>query len=149
MGCQPRGFGKRLKMATATFILGLCGAGKSWLADRIIADTKFDEGFLCDSAQHAALIKALRSGQTCVVIEIAYCKEDARLQIVQEITEAVPNVTINWLCIENDLSRANKNCRERMNKLDPDGHIEINKRISPVYTYPVGAVVFRMWTREP
>lgn len=136
-------------MATVTFILGLCGAGKTWLADRIIAGAKFDEGFLLDPAQHAALIKALRSGQNCVVVEIAYCQEVARQQIVEEVTRAVPNVTVNWLCIENDLVRANKNCRERTNKGSPDGHVAINGRVSSVYTYPEGGVILRMWTREP
>jgi hypothetical protein len=136
-------------MATVTFILGLCGAGKTWLADRIIADAKFDEGFLCDPAKHAALIRALSSGQNCVVVEIAYCQEAPRQQIAQEVTGAVLNVTVNWLCIENDLVKANKNCRERTNKGDPDGHIEINGRVSRVYTYPEGGVILSMWTREP
>jgi len=136
-------------MATVTFILGLCGAGKTWLADRIVADAKFDEGFLREPVQHAGLIRALRSGQNCVVVEIAYCYEAARQQIVQEVTGAVPNVAVNWLCIENDLVKANKNCRERTNKRYPDEHVEINGRVSPMYTYPEGGVILRMWTREP
>jgi hypothetical protein len=135
-------------MATVTFILGLCGAGKTWLADRIVAGAKFDEGFLNDSTQHAALIAALRSGQDCVVVEIAYCQEAGRQQIVQELAGAIPNATINWLCIENDLFRANKNCRERTNKGDAEGHVAINRRVSPVYTYPEGGVILHMWTRE-
>ncbi len=39
-------------MATVTFILGLCGAGKTWLADSMISDgkaaRKFDEGFIVE-----------------------------------------------------------------------------------------------------
>ncbi len=135
-------------MATVTFILGLCGAGKTWLSDRIVSGAKFDEGFLNDPTQHAALIEALRSGRDCVVVEIAYCQEAARQQIVQELASAVPNVSITWFCIENDLFRANKNCRERTNKGDADGHVEINRRVSSVYTYPEGGVILRMWTRE-
>ena len=134
-------------MATVTFILGLCGAGKTWLADRIIAGAKFDEDFLNDLNQHAALIEALLSGRDCVVVEIAYCREAARQQIVQELV-AVPNVMIKWLCIENDLFRANKNCRERTNKGHADGHVAINRGVSPEYTYPEGGVILRMWTRE-
>ncbi len=132
-----------------TFILGLCGAGKTWLADRTVASAKFDEGFLNDPTQHAALIEALRSGQDCVVVEIAYCQEVARKQIIEELAGAVPNAAIRWLCIENDLFRANKNCRERTNKGDADGHIEINGRVSPVYTYPEAGTVLRMWTMNP
>jgi hypothetical protein len=62
----------------------------------------------------------------------------------------MPGVRINWLCIENDLSKANKNCRERTNKEDLGGrkHIEINGRLSPDYTYPGGAIILKMWTKE-
>ena len=135
-------------MATVTFILGLCGSGKTWLADRIVAARKFDEQFLKDQAQHAALIEALSSGNDSVVVEIAYCREDARQEIVSEITGAVPNVKINWLCIENDLYRANKNCRERANKPDSEGHIRFNHEVSSSYAYPDGAVILKMWTKE-
>ncbi len=82
------------------------------------------------------------------MVEIAYCQEAGRQQIVQELAGAIPNATINWLCIENDLFRANKNCRERTNKGDAEGHVAINRRVSPVYTYPEGGVILHMWTRE-
>ena len=59
-------------VATVTFILGLCGAGKTWLADRVVAGARFDEGFTSNPTHHAALIEALPSGQDCVVVEIAY-----------------------------------------------------------------------------
>lgn len=135
-------------MATVTFILGLCGAGKTWLANRIVAGAKFDEGFLNDRTQHDALIADLRSGQDCVVVEIVYCQEEQRQTIRTELTSAVPDVSIRWLCIENDLYRANKNCRERTNKGDAERHVMINRMLSPVYTYPEGGVIFRMWTKE-
>jgi hypothetical protein len=133
-------------MASVTFILGLCGAGKTWLADRM-GIRKSDEGFLNSPAQHAALIKALHSGQDCVVVEIAYCLEEGRALIVKELAHAVPTATIKWLCIENDLAKANKNCRERTNKGGAEGHIVINNSVSPHYTYPEGAEVLSMWTR--
>jgi hypothetical protein len=126
----------------------LCGAGKTWLADRIVAASKFDEGFLNDPGQHAALVSALRSGQDCVVIEIAYCQEVARQAIVSELATEVPGAIVRWLCIENDLFRANKNCHERTNKGDAAGHVGINSRVSPVYTYPEGSEILRMWTKD-
>lgn len=135
-------------MKIVTFILGLCGAGKTHLADRIIADQKFDEGFLNDQTQHKALIAALSHGKDCVVIEIAYCEREARQSIVDKLNASVRGVTIRWLCIENDLYRANKNCHERTNKGDAKGHVEINQRVSAIYTYPDDAVVLKMWTRE-
>ena len=142
---------RKVIMPTVTFILGLCGSGKTWLAERIIADRTFDEGFICDKTQHVALIDALRSGGDCVVVEIHYCRQSDRNTIVAELRAAVPEVRINWLCIENDLSRANKNCRERTNKVsDPDGekHVGINGRLSPGYSYPDGGGVLKMWTKS-
>lgn len=133
-------------MATATFIVGLCGSGKTWLADRIVAGRKFDEGFFDAQEQHRALIAELTRGNDCVVVEIAYCHDEARHRIISELKDAVPNVKINWLCIENDLYRANKNCRER-EKGDPETHVRINHNLSRSYTYPDGAVILKMWTK--
>jgi hypothetical protein len=135
-------------MATVTFILGLCGSGKTWLADRIIAAKKFDEGFAIEQPQRNALITELNLGNDCVVVETAYCRETARRQIVGKLTSEVTNLKINWLCIENDLYRANKNCRERTNKGDPEGHVNNNLRLSPDYTYPESAVILKMWTKQ-
>lgn len=135
-------------MATLTFILGLCGSGKTWLADRIVAARKFDEGFLRDADQHAALFECLRNNQDCVVVEISYCDASYRKQILEKLKTAnIPGMTITWLCIENDLYRANKNCRERTNKGDPEEHIKINQELSRFYTYPDGGVILKMWTK--
>ncbi len=136
-----------VNMAAVTFILGLCGSGKTWLADRVVAVGKFDEGFLNDHAQHNALIAVLHCGKDCVVVEIAYCREEERKKIVSELTVAVPDVKINWLCIEKDLYKANKNCRERTDKGDPEGHVKINGNVNPYYTYPDGGVILKMWTK--
>ncbi len=81
-----------------------------------------------------------------MAVEIHYCWPECRNQIIRELRAAVPDVRIEWLCIENDLQKANKNCLERP-KGDPDRHIEINSRLSPRYTYPDGAKILKMWTK--
>jgi hypothetical protein len=134
-------------MTTVTFILGLCGSGKSWLADRIVAAGKFDEGFFGDCAKYDVLVEKLSRGNDCVVVEIEYCRQEHRQEIVSQVSRAVPGVNINWLCIENDLFKANKNCRERSNKGDPEAHIAINERLSQSYTYPDDGVIFKTWTK--
>ncbi len=133
-------------MATVTFVLGLCASGKTWLAERIMAVAKFDESFLNTPEDHEALIALLKHGKDCVVVEIGYCNQTHRDAIVKELTTAVPDAKINWLCIENDLPKANKNCWERKDKGDPEGHSRINQRVSPLYTYPEGAVIMKMWS---
>jgi hypothetical protein len=133
-------------MPKVTFILGLCGSGKSHLAAGIAAGAKFDEGFLLDEEQHQALFAALRSGEDCVVVEFAYVLAEERRKILAEIEGAVPGVDVEWLCIENHLARANKNCRER-DKGDAEWHVRINEYYWPRYTYPEGSEVRAMWTK--
>jgi len=102
-------------MPTVTFVLGLCGSGKSWLADRIPADIKFHDGFwLAErrSANVAALIGTLRGGGEAVIVEIAFCWAPARQEILQALF-AVPDLSVRWICIENDLRKANANCLRR------------------------------------
>lgn len=137
-------------MPTVTFVLGLCGAGKSWLADRIIAKAKFDEGFLLpDRVEEnvTALISTLREGGDAVVVEIGFCQAGPRAAIVKALAD-VRDLHVRWLCIENDLQKANKNCLERQHPGDPRIQIDINGRLSPAYSYPDGAVLLRMWTRQ-
>ena len=72
---------------TVTFILGYAGSGKSWLVDRLVADTKFDDDFLSDKAKHKALIAALQAGRDCVVVEIAYCERGEREKVAKSIAD--------------------------------------------------------------
>jgi hypothetical protein len=136
-------------MATVTFILGYCGSGKTHLADEMVRDrgvVKFDEGFLNDPGQHAALIDALKQGRDCVVIEIEYCVPSSRDAIVAELKRAVPNVVVEVIYFEADLAKANANCWRRKNKEDPEGHIWINSvRIGQRYTIPPGAAVLKIF----
>jgi hypothetical protein len=125
-----------------TFIVGYCGSGKSHLADQMQADLgirKFDEGFLDDANQHAELIQALRAAVDCVVVEIHYCLEECRRDIVRELEPAVPGLTIEWVYFEVDIEKANQNCRRRT-KNDPMGreHMAINRRIGLRYKIPAG-----------
>ena len=88
-------------MPTATFILGLCGSGKSWHADRIAADVKFHEGFWLPDRQQAnvaAVLGTLRGGGDVVVTEIAFCAASEREKIIS-LLGAVPHAGLRWVCI--------------------------------------------------
>jgi hypothetical protein len=139
-------------MPTVTFILGLCGSGKSKFAELLKDVNLIDERFFDRKDE---LIKALTAGKNCAIVEIALCKEDMRDQIVRDLQGSVPNLKINWVCIENDLAKANANCkRERKDKdpadYNPAGHIHMNTQIyGPAYTYPEGAIILKMWPYAP
>jgi hypothetical protein len=132
------------KISKVTIILGLCGSGKTWHADRLIREgkalKKFDENFLSRDfpGQPEELVQELRSGNDCVVVEIAFCLAPDREAFLTWLKAEVPDVVVEWLCIENDLEKANKNCRARPGK-DAEEHIAINLKVSPNYKYPDNA----------
>lgn len=131
-----------MTMAKAIFVLGLCGSGKTHLAEDIKQRNPAiflkDEGFNIDFEEnYQTLVKNLREGKDCIVIEIEFCcREDLRELIEQKLRRDLPEVKIVWKCFENDIEKANKNVLNRKNKADAEGHTEINSRVSKCYTYP-------------
>lgn len=133
-------------MATVTVIIGLCGSGKSRVANRIVGATLFDEGVAPGWPNCRPFHEALAAGKDCAIVEIAYCVEAKRVKFVNEILTKYPGTTFNWICLENNPAVANTNCRE-----DPartmeqiEGNIAQNARMTAVYTYPPGAVVLKI-----
>ena len=76
-----------------------------------------------------------------IVVEAAYCRATAREWIAAWIAREASGTTIEWICFENDLTTANENCRKRTDKGHADGHVDINNRLSPDYTYPAQAQI--------
>lgn len=104
-----------------------------------------EEGFLTNYAEHERLIKELRAGRDCVVVEVYYCLERFRRMIETEINLFAPGAVIEYRCFENDLARANENCRKRPDKRDPKDHVLLNEQISPQYKCPEGASVEKIF----
>lgn len=139
-------------MAKVIFILGLSGSGKTHLAKEMIKKspaTIMDEGFNVDfNKNYKKLISVLLKGEDCIVIEIELCyEEDLRKQIKKKLVNDVPEVEIVWKCFENDIEKAKKNIlrrKEQGGKEDIEGHIAINERVSPYYTYSPGAEILEI-----
>ena len=129
-------------MAKVTFILGLSGSGKTYLSERLKRETgsQVFTDLLSDDSRLAALIERLRAGQDCIVDEVRFCLPTYREQIVQSLAQ-IADLDIHWICYENDLDKANWNVIHRTNKGDPEGHLDINLRLHPHYTYPAHAEI--------
>src|SRR5260370_42545012 len=130
-------------MATVTFILGLCGSGKSCLAEQLQKENGvevFDEGFIVTPRMQQELVDKLGNGRDCVVVEIHFCFEDVRKRFVPGLRRDVPEVKIKWTCFKNDLEKANGNLPRRPDR-DPAAHVAINQRVAPYYTYPAEAEI--------
>lgn len=130
-------------MAKITFLLGLAGSGKSFLAEQLKKETgaEFFEGTEGDPTKKQQMLQHLTNGGSCVVEEIAYCLPSGREAIVSTICSLVSDIEIEWICFENDLESANWNVRHRNNKKDVPGHLRINQCYHGLYIYPGGAKV--------
>jgi adenosyl cobinamide kinase/adenosyl cobinamide phosphate guanylyltransferase len=130
-------------VAKITFLLGLAGSGKSFLAEKLRKETGAEifEGTEGDEIKKQRMLKHLTNGESCIVEEIAYCLPSMREAIVSNLCSVVSDIEIEWICFENDMESANWNVMNRKNKNDIQGHFDINKFWHPRYIYPSGAEV--------
>lgn len=129
-------------MAKITFILGLSGSGKTYLSERLKKETgaQVFTNLLADDSGLTALIESLRDGKDCIVDEVRFCLPTYREQILQSLSQ-ITSLDMRWICYENDLETANWNVIHRTDKGDPEGHLDINLRLHPHYTYPANAEI--------
>jgi len=129
-------------MAKITFILGLCGSGKTYLSERLKKETGAEifTNLLADESGLTALVESLQDGKDCIVDEVRFCLPAYREQILQSLAQ-ITDLDMRWICYENDLETANWNVIHRTNKGDPEGHLDINLRLHPHYTYPANAEI--------
>jgi hypothetical protein len=129
-------------MAKLTFILGLSGSGKTYLAEQLKKQTGAEvfENLLSDASNLGVLLECLRNGKDCIVDEVRFCLPTYRHEILQSLSK-ITDLKIDWICYENDLESANWNVIHRENKGDPEGHLEINLRLHAQYEYPPDAEI--------
>jgi hypothetical protein len=129
-------------MAKITFILGLSGSGKTYLSEHLKKETDAEvfTNLLADDSRLNALIESLRAGKDCIIDEVRFCLPAYREQILRSLSQ-IANLDMRWICYENDLETANWNVIHRTNKGDPEGHLDLNLRLHPHYTYPVNAEI--------
>jgi len=129
-------------MAKITFILGLSGSGKTYLSERLKKETGAEvfTNLLSDDSSLTALVESLRDGKDCIVDEVRFCLAAYREQILKSLAQ-ITSLDMRWICYENDLETANWNVIHRTNKGDPEGHLDINLRLHPHYTYPANAEI--------
>jgi hypothetical protein len=127
-------------MPKVTFILGLAGSGKSYLASQISEKTGaiIFEGIEGDAEIMKNMIQHLREGGDCIVEEIAYLRPVMRDKIAIELANAISDLALEWICFENNLEDANWNVVHRMDKEDDNikGHLHINQVYHGIYIYP-------------
>jgi hypothetical protein len=133
-------------MAKLTFLLGLCGSGKTYIAERLATQTgaKLFTDFLQDQNKNfPMLVQNLCSGNDCIIDEWKYSIPRFRDKILADLVN-VPDLELEWICFENDNASADWNVRHRKNKGDVEGHLRINEFLSDVYQWPEQAQILKI-----
>jgi hypothetical protein len=136
-----------------TFVLGLAGSGKSYVAEqlRLATGAIVFDGLLGPDHQDVLgrLMAALAAGKDCVVEEIALCRRQNRDVVAAHLRSELPNVEMAWICFENNPDDANWNVTNRLNKREVENHLYINRQVNPNYTYPEGAEIKKICRVPP
>lgn len=129
-------------MPKVTFIIGLSGSGKTYLSEHLKKETDAEvfTNLLADDSGLDALMESLRDGKDCIIDEVRFCLPAYREQILRSLSQ-IAGLEMRWICYENDLETANWNVIHRTNKGDPEGHLDLNLRLHPHYSYPVNAEI--------
>jgi hypothetical protein len=135
-------------MATLTAILGLCGSGKSYRAKHMDGVEVFGESLY---AKLPELYAALNGGKDSVVTEIQLVQAHKRAEFVRLLDAHAPGTKVVWVPIENEVEKANRNCRRPERKAekpnyDPEAHVRMNEHYTRVYEYPDSVPVEEMWS---
>ena len=129
-------------MAKITFIVGLSGSGKTEMSERLKKETGGEvfTNLLADDSGLGVLIELLRDGKDCIIDEVRFCLPAYPEQILQSLSH-IAGLDMRWICYETDLETPNWNVIHRTNKGDPTGHLDLNLRLHPHYTYPPNAEI--------
>lgn len=133
-----------VELPRVTFIVGLCGAGKSGLANELNDPFQVHDGFWDPAERRASyqlLVNAVRQGQSATVTEIAFCTQDNRDEILRWLKKDLPDLVPEFIFFDNDVAQSNKNCRDRA-----EAQVEINKRLTKSYIIPSGADRRKVWS---
>jgi len=141
-------------MATLIVIVGYCGAGKTvvWrhLATAYPEAALMDGGFALPvdegtQRERAGVLQALRDGRSAIVTSLECATAGNRDAVMHQVLTDAPGTRFLWMFFENDVEKANRNCRLDPNRqADVEGYIGINSRASAGYSIPAEAIVLKI-----
>jgi hypothetical protein len=140
-------------MPRVVLIVGLCGCGKSHMAQDyatrgyVCLDESFEgrrfaalSGKNLSTDKFSELKKQLAHGRDCAFTEAMLMFENERQEFEPCLKQlqAMKGVTVEWVFFANDPEAANHNCRNDSNRKDPEGAVRNNERWTHCYEIPPG-----------
>ena len=131
-------------------VQGLAGSGKSYLIELLQYDFLIEENFALDESRNiASLVDNLRCGRRCIVSERKYRSNVERDTFLSRVRAGLGGhqVTVRFICFDNNKCLANHNCKVRTNKPDDpggEGHVRQNDDDTKDYEIPSDALVVRI-----
>ena len=114
------------EMPTLKIVLGLPGSGKSHLIEQTLkasvdgpcvhdfhANAIGDSPAPQKSRHYREVLAALRSGASCVIADIAFCRPHRLEAVVAEIRSEVSDFEIEYHCFKNQPERCKRNAARR------------------------------------
>ncbi|HKB88488.1 MAG TPA: hypothetical protein VKC53_02435 [Patescibacteria group bacterium] len=146
-------------MSKFTFILGLAGSGKSFLAKEmkqkdkslLVVDDDFHPIQNKDKFDKdiEKIKQAVLNNSDIVIIEGAFCFKDFRDPMRGYLKLLFPTVDFEWMCFENNIAKANKNLdNEDRKDRNPEGHKNMNINTSAKYSYPDECKIIPIFEKE-
>jgi len=128
------------------FLVGLPGAGKSYLAKQFCEKPNtilFDDlGVACSIADFK---QALMTEKNLVVTDVNLCEASTREKATKLIKSISPNREIEWIYFENNLEKCRKNVEYRNDGRNVEGTL---RRFSKTYTIPEEIKPLTIWTKD-
>jgi predicted kinase len=141
-------------------VSGLPGSGKSHYLDALLAAGEAD--YIChdfharavgdsklvrDSVHLSELLEALRTGKTCAVADVAFCREQRRDAFIEVVKGAIPDVLIELRCFRNDPTACLANAKRR-NRDSLERERNLIEKYSRAYEIPSSAAVLEVYTEK-
>ena len=135
----------RIEDCEVVFVAGLPGCGKTAHVERYRQNgwAVFDD-FNSMSRHFESLVANIRAGHKCVVADIDFCRDHARIEAEDILRIAAPGVSVGWLFFGNDPRACERNLRHR-NRTSLEDDLRCLGRYAPLYSVPSDADALRVW----
>ena len=134
-----------MKTSTITFVIGLCGSGKSKVADNLNYRVRIKDGFVDKLEMHQLVIEVLNEcNENCVVEDAFLLKKDKQDLILSKLENAgIASNRIIWVYVNTSPEDCQNNLLQRVER-DFVQHVRMNNYLILHKNIPDGAIEIKI-----